>query len=249
MTAGVSIESWSSTAAFSGSGFDANYPVTNLSDVVRSSNIARVSGGATTAITAALGAAHPVSCVGLIHHNLQVGDTVRVQAGAYDSGTVAVWPAGAPAGYRCHRPFVFPEVSASSVTVTITAAGDLELGAIEIARFWEWPGISPGAQVGLTAVAADLDYVGGGAGLIGAERVRTYSGQIDKIQMTLAATRGLDLQGFKGKSQPLLFVEDLADPASWARRCFLARQNELPAAVGAVYRHDAYQIRLVEWLR
>lgn len=252
MTAGVSIESYSADAVFSGSGFDANYPAANLGDLTRSTKVGRIPGGSST-ITATLATGPDsvplVGFVAVVNHTLQPGDTLRVQAGSYDSGVVSAWPGAYVAGYRPVRPFIFPEAATSTVTITVSAAGSVDLGGIEIGRFWSWPGLSPGVEVGFRHPAPQIDYAGGGGAGPDLDPPRIYNGQIDRISMAQTATRGLDFQGLKGTARPFVFVENYEDADSWARTCFLARNLELPPAVGAVYRHDTFQIRLTEWIR
>lgn len=247
MGVGMSLESYSADAVFAaGTGaWDPNYGVANAGDLYLPSKVARVTGGAAS-LTGTLPGASPIGIVAVTNHN---ADTIRVQAGAYDSGVVATAPA--VPGYRRTQPFIFPEISAALVTVTFGFVGTLDIGAIEIARFFELPGISPGAAVGFRRTGEDTELVGGGriAARGGARRPRTFSGQLDRLAMAIAETRGLDFQKIKARSGPFVFVSDTATPASWSRGCWLARNAEVRPSVGASTRHDAWSIGLVEHFR
>lgn len=243
MRPGVSTASYSAGSTFAATSgtWSTDYPVTNLSDLADPGRVARVAGGSAS-FTATLASASLVQIVALVGHTLAATDTIRVQAGAYDSGTV-------PA-YAATRPFVFPaEISVSVVTVTLTfAAASVDIGALEIGRWWEWE-INASADAGYLDAGDDIQLLGGGSVGFETFRPRTYAGQISYLDLATSSTTGLDFQKLQGLTRPFVFVEDADDPATWGRSCFLARNSEVPPMVAALFNRDTFQFRLREHVR
>lgn len=263
VASGASYASVASVAAWSvltGSG-DANYPASNLADLINIANVARVTPSAGAAALAFdVPAGSRLRFVGLARHNLLAAETMRIRLYSgpgrtgtllFDSGVISVWPSGAGvSGYSPTRPYLLSGiVTAASGRLDFAGlTGTLEIGGVELANWFDWA-ISPGVTYGFDTRAADVALVGGGAEAGDLFIPRTVVGQIDFLALATAATTGLDFQKLTGKAQPFVFVQNYGDPTSWARFCFLAKNTDLPPMVGALYRSDRFQVRLAEWLR
>lgn len=264
MISGVSVESVSRTATWTSltGTWNADYPVSNLGDLKRPSKVARVapaSGGAS--LNVHFDDAYVMRMVSLVHHTLDVGASMRIRLYGdplqtqlrADSGVLPVWPDGLEpeAGLLAVRPYLFPTTSvAKSARIDFSdMAAAADIGAIEIARFWDWRGISPGAELGIDVRTPATALAGGATRADAQWSPRTYNGELTYLEMKEAATRGIDFQKIKGQAYPFVFVEDYEEPATWATGCFLARNAELPPMVGAMYRHDTFQFRLTEHAR
>lgn len=257
MINGVSVDSVSELATFAAvaGSWSAKFPVTNLGVLERTTQLGRFT-GASGGFTAVWPTSSLVQIVALCAHNIAAGSLrVRLFSDAgmtttvADSGTVAVWPAGGLVeNYLPTRPVIFTSpVTARAARVDLTGlSGTTEIGAVEIAQFWDWQGISPGAEKGLQSGAGDLELAGGAVDRLEEFGARIYNGQLNLLAMAIAGTRGLDLQKLKTQAKPFVFVDNYESPATWARSCYLVRHQELLASVGALYRHDAYQFRLKE---
>lgn len=264
MTPGVtylSASSLASLAMITGSA-DANYPVQNLSDTVNNAKVARLTpAGGVVAFSFDLSAASLIQFVGLVRHNLSGAETVRIRlysAAALggsllvDSGVISVWPSGAAvAGYAQTRPWVAsagPYTALSGRVDFASLGGVLEIGALELAQWWPVY-MSPGAEIGFITTAADEAIVGGGAEAGDTFVSRMMNGQCDFLSIATSATTGIDFQAAVGKSKPFVWVQDYDDPTTWGRGCWPARNADLPPIVGALYRHDRFQLRLKEHAR
>lgn len=262
---GVSMDSYSAAATWTSvSGtWSTDYPVTNLGDLRRPTKVGRVvpAGGGLIGISAVLPAAVPIRMIAIVNHNCSAFASLLVRiwsdAGTttltYDNGGQTFYPAGPGPDntYAKVRPLILPaEVQGRHIEIQIGGlTGTTDIGAVEIARFWEWSGVSPGADVGFRPLQSRIDYLGGGSEGVDEPPSRTYDGEMSYLALAIAASQGLDFQKLKGKAEPFVFTEDYSDAASWARTTFLATNAELPASVGAVYRHDRYQFRLKEHMR
>jgi hypothetical protein len=261
MISGVTVDSYSKTAAWTGTvgAWSTDYPAANLGDLLRPTKVARVvpaSGLAT--VTAVLAGPMMVQMAALVHHTFDTAAGFRVRLyGDFamtmlraDSGWMTVWPTGISPDpdFLAVRPHLFPEAVATRAVVIDfdNMAGSVDIGAIELARFWDWEGISPGAELGFDVRTPPLQFAGGAAQGVQQWMPRTYNGQLDLLDMKVAASRGIDFFKLKGTSSAFVFVDDYEDATSWARGCFLARNTDVPAMVGAIYRHDTFQFRLSE---
>jgi hypothetical protein len=256
--AGITVEHREDEATFTlltGSA-SSNYPLSNLGDCWDSSNVARLTpSGGNVSFKAVLPQDRLLQFLGLVNHNATAGQIrarffsdTSLTTVVWDSGVVDLWPSTSP--FRATRPMIaLEELTVRAVQVDLTGlSGAIDIGACVLARFWKWPGLSPGTEIGLRSPTNGVDFAGGGGLGSDAEFPRIYNGQIDYLPMAQVAARGLDFQGLKGQARPAVFVEDNSSDA-WPRTTFLCRNQELPPHVGAIYRHDKVQIRLVEWLR
>lgn len=263
MTAGVSIDSYSEGAVWTSitGTWDTNYPITNLGDLPRPSAVSRVvpvSGA--IAIKGVLAAAAPVGIVALVHHTMAADAQMRVRlysddaqtAQVLDSGTIAVWPTGsAPVtNFLAVRPYIPTLTTAKSIRIDLTSiSGTIDIGAIEVANFWNWAGVSNGSTIGFDVRAPAMAFAGGASQGVEQFMPRIYSGQIDYVKLADAASNGIDFQKLKGTSYPFVVVDDYEDAPAWLHGCFFARNSDVPPLVGAMYRHDTFQFRLTEHVR
>lgn len=251
-------------------GWAAAYPISNAAKLVEPSRIARAAAaGAAQVIGGVFSAARVVRAIALIGHQVPAGaGTLRLylfsslgndpsaNAGTmiFDSGDMAVWPGGSGPvdGYRATRPYVLPaDMTARSFRLVLSGVAGVthELAGIEIGGFWQWPGISNGRELGVRAESGRTDYAGGASHVQGRGAPVVARGNIDLLAMKTTQTTGLDFQTAFDRQRPFVWAEDFDDPATWARKCLLVRNEEVPPMVGAMYRHDRFPVRLVEHLR
>lgn len=262
---GVSLDSYSKAATWTSisGAWASGYPVTNLGDLRRPSKVARVTpASGSAAVKAVLAETSKVQCIAVVQHNAPAGATVRARLYAdagltvlvHDTGVSALWPADFDTSKiaRPSRILVTPvPVNCAAVRIDLAGlTGATDIGAIEIAKWWEWPGISPGAEFGLREPPASIGLLGGGEEAVAVDsHPRVYDGELGALAMADAATKGIDFQKIKGLAQPFVFTEDLRDVTSWPYTTFLATNAELPELVGRMYRRDTFQFRFREHVR
>lgn len=262
MISGVSVGSFMggvTLAAISGT-WSANFPLANLADLVKPSNVARVTpASGAAAFSAVLTGPQAVQVLALVNHTLPAGATVRARFYSdaalttlvYDTTATAIAIPAPVAGYAQSFPVVLAApLTVRGVRVDLAGlSGDAELGGLEIAGWWGWPPILLGAQAGVSPLGNDLGLVGGGSA--GAESVtpRIYNGELSAMALAVSSTTALDFAKLKGTARPFVFVEDYSDPTTWPRSCFLARNVDLLPLVAKVYGFDTQQFRLVEHVR
>jgi hypothetical protein len=260
---GVSTASFSESATFAAvtGTFDANYPVGSMSDLNQPSKVARVAPAAgVVAFTAVLSADRSVQVAALVAHTLPAGATVRTRFFSDAGMTTLVTggdlgPTAIPtpvSGYKQTYPALMDAaqtVRAVRWDIASAGASDIDIGAAEIAQWWEWPKITATAELGFDDPGEDLQLLGGGA--VGQEGYapNTYAGQVAHMDIADSLTLGVDFQKLKQLSRPFVFVEDYSDSASWPRTCFLALNVDLPQFVAQLYDRDAFQFRLREHVR
>lgn len=263
MRTGIIFPAWGHEVAYSSVvDWHANYPLQNVSDVIRTSKIARRTSNAYTTLSAEFPEPRSVQAIALIGHNLVPSSQVSLSfydgpmatPGEYVGGTGFLSPTGGQpnqTAYRRIMPIILPApVTARSFYMTFDNIADpMELEAIEVGQFWEWPGISYGREIGVSVESEEISLVGGAAFHPETAAPRTVSGQIDLLAMAKTSTTGLDFQKAMDLQRPFVWAEDFDDPATWARRCLFARNVDLPAMVGALYRHDRFPIRMIEHMR
>jgi hypothetical protein len=259
MSAGVSYDSVASQAAvtiLSGGVADANYPLRNLRDLSTISNPARITGGGIT-LQVTFPAPVTIQMLALVRHS-GYSSGAPFFAGFYSgpnqtgtvvaSGTVAVVP-DTVTGYPNVTPMILSApVTCQSMQLVVYTASVLEIGALEIAKWWSWD-LSPGKEISFSPANADQDLLGGYLDPGDRWAPRTFSGQSDLMALTTAQTTGIDFQRVMRTGKPFVFVQEATDVASWPRTAWLAVNQELPPSIGALYRHDTFQFRLVEYLR
>lgn len=242
-------------------GWTVGLDLANVLDIVRPSKIARAGDAGIRNFIINLPSKKAVDAVAIIGHNASTVATARVSGhfdvGAagdlmYDSGAVPFWPAGRTTTlYRSIRLFVFPSTkSIRSIYIRLSAnTAPWEIQAIEAGQIWEWP-IGFDRELGVQPAEGLLSLAGGAAFASDAPAgPRVVRGQVDLMKLEESATTGLDFQRGLDIQRPFVFAEDFDDPSTWDRKCLLARNEEVPPMVGALYRRDRFPIRLIEHMR
>jgi hypothetical protein len=252
MRPGVSTNSCSDLATFAGvvGTWSADYPVTNLGDTMEPGIVARVTpASGAAAFTATLPAARSLQFVGLVEHLVPAAGTVRVRFYSDVLTTLVHDTAAVTIPDPTSDPQTFPvlldaAISVRSIRVDIAGlSGDLDIGACEIAQFWEFPWITEGLTAGFDASGAELPLVGGGSAGAEGDIHRTRSFEVSHLDLAVSSTTGLDFQKWQGLTRPYVYVEDYDTPSSWPRDCFLAVNSEIPPAVAILSNRDNAQFR------
>ena len=271
MKTGIIFPSYSAETVFSAlsGAWTAAYPLANVGDVIRPSNLARAAATGFRAIGGVLPQTRSIQAFALIGHNYLAGAAtarLRFFSGVgndpvadaativYDSLAQLIWPGGAVGleGYRSIRPFILPAaVNARSFYISIDSLGvPLELQAIELGAFWSWPNVGYGRELGVQPADRRIGLAGGASWAPAAPSgPRIVRGQINMMAVTESSTTGMDAQKGLDIQKPFVWAEDYDDASTWARKCLLVRNEEVPPAVGALYRRDRFPIRLIEHLR
>ncbi|AKU43444.1 hypothetical protein CPT_Sansa40 [Caulobacter phage Sansa] len=238
----------------------ASYPAANMASLKSPTKVARAAAAGSFQARVNLIGPRPVQFMAAVNHNL-IDGTIRFQgwagasvAGApdYDSGILPVWPSAGPVEtYPAIRPLVLDApVSLQTVIITLTpsSATVVEVGAVEVAAWWEWIGISS-RDAGVNPRQEDINLVGGAVSTADAWSPRVLNGRLDFMKVGPRTEQVHDFQIASDLNVPFVFCLDADDPASWTRTSYVARNQELPPLVGALYRHDAFNFRFVEHWR
>lgn len=258
---GVSWDSVTDQATFASAGgtWSTDYPLSNLAEPRLATKVARVTpAGGGAALTFTLASSRLIQFIGLVRHNVFAEATLRVYLYdgdnnlLHDSDTMSFWPGGyANYGYPAIRPYVLPEQMAVrwGMIEMNGLPATVEIGSVEIAKWWSWVGLAPGKEFGFKTTGGITDLLG--AGMEPPERggARVLNGQISHLALEEAASIGLDFQRRQGQGRPFVYVQDYDDPFSWLRTAMYATNSELPPSVGVLYRHDTFQFRFTEYLR
>lgn len=250
MRSGVSFPSYADTVSWAAAGIDASFPVANLSDLYKPRRRTKKTATGAVTFTGTLPAAKPIQFVGVVHHNLPAGSTIRVQAGAYDSGAVAV-PTTVD-GYLPVFPCAFPTAQTTdTVVVTITpgSAIAVAVGAIEVSGWWEWPDVEVPRSFGFNSQDSSTDMPLGATDMTWSWSPRVWSGSRSVISLTEAQATALDFQLEKSVYRPFVFCWDAADPTTWPRESILVRNASLPTVVVDDAESGSFQFSFVEHLR
>lgn len=251
-------------ATLSGGSWMSTLPLSNLQDrrlsrLARSTDLA----AASTTLTLDLGQARSVGVLALVAHNLSVTATVRVlgadAAGfaspIYDSGNVAVWPAGvipqsllewaddnfwlgtvsqeAIAGYNA--PFVLLPASAQtlrywkiSITDTSNPAGYVQIGRVFIGTAWQPAvNVSYGAGLGYEDPSQIEASLGGEEVFDVRRRRRTHRFELGFLSQSEAIDSVLSLQRLQGQTGEVLIVPDVTDSTNLSKVAFFGRLRSL----------------------
>lgn len=257
---GVIFPAYGHEATYFGGGWSVGFPLQNLADLVRPSKVARAVDIGTASIALNFPSSRTIQAVAVIGHNLPAGGTFSVSVysgadftGGYVAGTGMMPVSGGafPSGYRRIALYRFPTpVVGRSVYFTFGGLdATLQIEAVEVGGFWEWP-MGFGREIGVATADREIELAGGSSYQLGSNRrARTVSGQVDLMKMEETASKGLDFQKGLDIQRPFVWAEDWTDPASWARKCLLVRNLELSPMVGALYRRDRFPIKLIEHMR
>lgn len=275
MKPGVGFPSYGASLVWSeegGSPFDPNYPVTNLSDTVYLTKVARATTAGYRSLLGVFPTDTTIQALAICNHNMGPSDLWRIRgfstptpdAGTdtpvFDTGVLASLPSPAvailkPDGtprYRQTRPFVLSSPVATRSLFLEFGGGTapVSVGAIEAAGWWAWEGISQSRDTGIDSRETSVPLVGGGEIIPSEFCARQINGQIDYIALGASGTdRALDFQAGTDIQQPFLFVNDTTDVTSWPRLALMVTNVQIPPLVGAVYRQDRFAFQFNEALR
>ncbi len=231
MTPGVGYSSVSdqATSITSSKALNANYPIENALDIISPSKLARHTATGQTDIIITWPSAVQVQMISLINHN----GNASCSAACSRWSSLPVDIGSNPGGQIDSKTVAFPTpVSGYPQVLPIV------FDTVQPIR---------GVLLSLTGNAAAWEI--GAASDDDSWAPRTFNGQIDYLAMGIAAGLGVNFQKIQGKQKPFVFVKDLADPSTWPRTAMQARNVEVPPSVGAMYRHDRFQFRLIEHWR
>lgn len=251
-------------ATLSGGSWMSTLPLTNLQDrrlsrLARSNNLL----AASTTLTLDLGQARSVGVLALVAHNLSVTSTIRVLGDdaadfvtpVYDSGNVAIWPAGvvpqsllewaddnfwlgtvsqeAIAGYNA--PFVLLPASAQtlrywkiSIIDSSNPSGYVQIGRIFIGTAWQ-PAVnaSYGAGLGYEDPSQIETSLSGEEVFDVRRRRRTHRFELGFLSQSEAIDSVLSLQRQQGQTGEVLIVPDITDSTNLSKVSFFGRLRSL----------------------
>lgn len=242
-------------------GWSPDFPLQNVFDSVNISKLARATASGNRVFNGTFAAPRTIQAFAVVGHNVRSITTLfelLLYAGDDATGSIVgrtfaqTWHPG-PSAYRSVRPFVFasPLINVRSFQLQINDPGvALEIQSIEIGQFWEWPGISYGREIGFRPEEGRVSTAGGASYSTSTARdPRFVSGQVEAMKIAESTTTGLDFQKLNDIQRPFVWAEDFDDPTSWARKCMLVRNEELPPLVGSLYKRDRFPVRLIEHMR
>jgi len=177
-----------------------------------------------------------------------------------DTGVVSVWPTPSapvllPNGnprFVQSRPIVFnTPVSAQGGFIEIQSydGTKVQVGLIDLAAWWAWPGISLGRETGIDTQQTSVQLAGGGFWVPEEFTGRLVNGSIDYVALGASTDQALDFQFNEDLNHPFCFVSDYSDPTTWSRECMMVTNNTVPALAGAAYRSDKFAFQFIEHYR
>lgn len=255
---GIIFPSYMEGAVSNNANWDPNYPSGNACDLVRPSKVARRLAAGTAFLSVTFLQTVSIRAIALIGHNAPAG-TFKIQAYSGPGGggdavgpnpTYDFWPAGSSPVPSCRavRPVLLPAaLECRSIVFEFGNIGvPFEIQAVEAGGFWEWP-MGYGRELGLKVDDTEIVLAGGASYRPESNlKPRTVRGAVDLMKMEETATTGLDFQKGLDIQRPFVWAEDWEDPATWARKCLLVRNEEVSPMVGALYRRDRFPINLIE---
>lgn len=247
-------------ATLAGGSWQSTLPLANIKDR-RLSRLARTTNASagSTLFTIDLGAARNVGVLALIVHNLSVLATVRIYGDdaadfatpVYDSGSIAVWPAGAIpqelleweddnfwlgtvsqeaiAGYKA--PFIHAMSTAQTLRywkVVISDSGNadgyVQMGRVYIGEAWK-PDYnrSYGASLGYEDESKAESSLAGEEFFDIRRRRRVHRFELGFLSEEEARDRVLQMQRLQGTTGEILIVPDVTDSINFAKVAFLGR--------------------------
>jgi len=269
MRSGVSFPSYGAPAVWAGvtGAWEADYPVTNLADLLSIRRVARATNGALRAFTFILPAAKPLKFIGMAHHNADKTSTMRIRlfsdnnpdpvgnAGAivHDSAVMNVFPTGAAPNLLNPqlRPYLLNEaVTARSGRIDLSAnSNPWVIGGFELSGFWEWTDVAVPRAFGVASGDSVVEMANSVNHTMAGWSPRIVSGARASITQAEADTTALDFQLEKKTSNPFVWVWDAADPSTWDREAFLVTNNTLPVTTALAYPKAAFSFDFKEHLR
>ena len=266
MSAGVGFPSFGSTATWTSTNSDPNYPPATLNNLQYPSSVWRATTYGSISLSCTLPTPTPVQLVALCCHNLGVAgpDNYRIrgytdaakQTLAFDSGVIVCAPQnllvnGTPI-YHVTTPLVLstPVLIQSMQIDVFTTSSTPYIGAIELAGWWGWPGIDWGRQISFNTNVTSQSYAGGA--LNESQSLVTRQCDMTMSYLLLGPTGtdvALDFQKVYDEAFPFVFVTDSVDQTTWPRLCFLATNSALEPLTGSAYHADKMTLNFAEHYR
>ncbi len=247
MRSGVSFPSYAGQGTWSAgtaTTFDADYPVTNLSDLKRITRKAKVAGATTYAFfNLTFAAFRTINFCAMLNHNIVAPTKWRMRFYAeavaniantplLDTGLIDVWPSGsAPiSGLPAVTPFVFPASASvrTGILAVEIAAGLPEIGGFECGGWWEWTDVAVPRELGISGNGTQEDMGGGVVHAMKEWSPRLIKGTRSVVDQSEIETTALDFQREKRLSQPFVFLTDFDDPTTWPREAVLVKNVTIP---------------------
>lgn len=241
MRSGVCFPSSASEATWTGTAFDADFPVTNLSDLV---NIRRVAARTTTAafsVDFVFPTARSIDFVAAVHHNAGPAATLTIQLSSGTDPTTNIVYSGTANLLRrtTDGDATFARVTPLALVAPLSvrsgrltfSANDvpMEIGGIEIGQFWSWYDVNVPREIGVESTAEVIPVGGGAEHAMMQWAPRTIAGTREVVDQSELDTKLLDFQRTNGTWAPFVWCWDAADPTTWAREAVLVRNRTLPA--------------------
>lgn len=263
MRSGVCYPSHARSAVWSVTGgtADADFPVTNLSNLDEIRRVFTASAAGARNILFTLPSVQSVDFLAFIHHNATWDSTFRIRLSAgldgsvaplYDSGVTPFWPGGNQnVDYPAVRPVRLPapvSIRSGHIQLSATAVA-WEMGGVDIGRFWDWENVAVPRSLGVDSRSVQFDASRGSAHVMRQWSPRIVSGSREVVAQTELDQTLLDFQATNGFHRPFTWAEDVDDPATWARQCMLVRNESLPPGVATGYEVGRQAFAFVEHLR
>lgn len=245
--------------------WDSDYPITNLANLRSIRSVAKASGSGVRAFTFILPAAVSLQFLAMLDHNGAAASTVRYRlfsdnnpdpvgnAGAivHDSGTLSLLPGGANADWPQNHPYVLSAaVTARSCRIDLSShATAWQIGAFEIAAWWEWTDVETPREFGLNNNDVVAAMPNGITHEMSQWAPRVIKGTRGVVTQTEIHTTALDFQLATGLRNPFVWVWDFNDSTTWPREVVLVHNASLPSPRAVEYPGGRFAFDFEEWLR
>jgi hypothetical protein len=223
--------------------WSAGYPLSNVADLINLRRPGVASAAGARSISFILPASGLIGMVALIHHTLVAGDTVRVRLYSNNnpvasntanlvSDSTTIVPALSP-----YYPALLPVVPGAAITamsglIDITTSQTVQIGAVEVAGFYNWYDTDRSRTFGFDTQDQRLAQPGG----IDAN-MRQWSPRVIQGKRTLVSrtteldTTWIDFQATMRLAQPFVWLWNADDTTTWPREAFMAKNQPLANAV------------------
>ena len=231
--------------SYADEGFQADYPATSLSDLVNIRRVAVRSNANAFSVDFVLPEDRVVDFVAVVHHNAGPTTTVTIQlsSGAapgsnvvYNSGPQPMVPDGGL--FKSVFPHRIPQSETiRSGRLSFSANPEpMEIGAVEIGRFWSWTDVSVPREIGIDSTAQVFDAGGGVEHVTRQWSPRIVRGQRQVVDQEELDTTLLDFHRTNGLWRPFVWCWDATNPDTWAREAVLVTNSEVSPGVASEVR-------------
>lgn len=265
MKSGVSYPSYAADATYSmvsGSTADASFPVQNLADLYNVRTVFKAGASGASAFTLVFSATRALQFLGLVHHNGPAAATVRyrlfsdtnpdpvgnsahmvLDTGALTLQTSSLFSQTFPAKLAA-------ATSARSLRVDLSSNPVAWIvGALELAGWWEWTDVAVARELGIASNDAVVQQPFNVDHTMSSFGPRTWAGVRNFADQSESASTFQDFQLATKTAKPFVFCWDISDSTTYARECFLARNNGLTPASMNDYPGSAQSFNFLEHVR